>query len=59
MLDARGVNVTYFRWRSVDGRVFLFGRALSTEEYDKATRIAEGIENVVSVVNLAKIRAKD
>ena len=58
-LDARGVNVTNFRWRSVGGRVFLFGRALSADEHDKATRIAEGIKNVVSVVNLARIRAKD
>ena len=59
LLDARGVNVTNFRWRSVGGRVFLFGRALTAEEHDKATRIAGDIDDVVSVVNLAKIRAKD
>ena len=59
LLDARGVNVTNFRWRSVGGHVFLFGRALTAEEHDKATRIAEDIDNVVSVVNVAKIRAKE
>ncbi|MDP6804970.1 MAG: BON domain-containing protein [Rhodospirillales bacterium] len=59
LLDARGVNVTNFRWRSVGGHVFLFGRALTAEENDKATGIAEGIDDVISVTNVAKIRAKD
>ena len=27
LLDAKGVNVTNFRWRAVGGHVFLFGRA--------------------------------
>ena len=27
LLDGRGVNVTNFRWRSVGGHVYLFGRA--------------------------------
>jgi len=41
-LDARGVYSTNLRWRSVGGRVFLFGRALSQGEHDKAVRIAHG-----------------
>lgn len=59
LLDGEGVNVTNFRWRSVGGNVFLFGRALSASEHDKATVIVQDIANVVSVVNLAKIRSKE
>lgn len=56
--EAKGVNVTNLRWRSVKGRVFLFGRALSKSEHDKATQIAKGVSGVVSVVNRAKIKPK-
>ena len=56
--EAKGVNVTNYRWRSVKGRVFLFGRALTKAENDKATEIAKGISGVVAVVNRAKIKPK-
>lgn len=56
LLDAKGVNVTNFRYRSVGGHVFLFGRALSAAEKSKATEIVRDIENVRSVKNLAKVR---
>lgn len=55
-LDAKGVNVTNFIYRSVGGHVFLFGRALSSGEKSKATEIARDIENVHSVKNLAKVK---
>ena len=58
LLDAKGVNVTNFRWRSVGGKVFLFGRALSQAEKEKATKVVRTIKNVVSVKNLAKVRPK-
>jgi hyperosmotically inducible periplasmic protein len=58
LLDAGGVNVTNFRWRSVGGHVFLFGRALSKAEKDKSTKIVKEIKNVLSVKNLALVRAK-
>lgn len=58
LLDGTGVNVTNFRWRAVGGHVVLFGRALSKAEHDKATKIVQGIKNVVSVKNLAKIKPK-
>ncbi|NQV60561.1 MAG: BON domain-containing protein [Alphaproteobacteria bacterium] len=58
LLDAAGVNVTNFRYRSINGHVFLFGRALSTQEKSKAAAIVRNIENVRSVKNLAKVRAK-
>lgn len=58
LLDAKGVNVTNFRWRSVGGKVFLFGRALSRKEKDKATAVVKEIKNVTSVKSLTKIKPK-
>jgi len=57
-IEGKGVNVTNWRWRSVKGRVFLFGRALTKDEHAKAAQIAKGVSGVVSVVNRAKIRPK-
>ncbi|HEC14618.1 MAG TPA: BON domain-containing protein [Rhodospirillales bacterium] len=59
LLDASGVNVTNFRWRSVDGHVYLFGRAFSQKERDKAARIVRGIKNVRSLTNRVMVRAKN
>ena len=58
LLDASGVNVTNFRWRSVGGHVYLFGRALSAAENAKATQIVRGIKDVVSVTNHVEVRPK-
>ena len=58
LLDGKGVNVTNFRWRSVQGHVFLFGRALSAAEKTKAVGIVKGIEGVQSVTDHVKVRAK-
>lgn len=58
LLDGKGVNVTNFRWRSVGGQVFLFGRALSAAERDKAVAIVKGIQGVQSVTPHVKVRAK-
>ena len=58
LLDGKGVNVTNFRWRSVGGRVFLFGRALSSAERDKATAIVKGIDKVIGVTSRIKVRPK-
>jgi len=58
LLDGKGVNVTNFRWRSVGGRVFLFGRALSAAERDKANAIVKGIDKVTSVTSRVKVRPK-
>ncbi|MBL6946794.1 MAG: BON domain-containing protein [Rhodospirillales bacterium] len=59
LLDAGGVNVTNFRWRSVDGHVFLFGRALSKAESEKAATVVKDIENVINVTNRVKIKPKE
>lgn len=58
LLDATGVNVTNFRWRSVQGNVFLFGRALSKPELDKAIVVVRGIENVTAVTSRVKVVPK-
>ncbi|MBF0247517.1 MAG: BON domain-containing protein [Alphaproteobacteria bacterium] len=58
LLDAKGVNVTNFRWHSVGGHVFLFGRALSKAELDKAVRVVKDIENVTQVTERVNIRPK-
>jgi len=58
LLDAQGVNVTNFRWRSVDGHVFLFGRALNQTELSKAISVVKGIKNVTSVKSRVMIRPK-
>ncbi len=59
LLDGQGVNVTNFRWRSVGGRVFLFGRALSNPELKKAIGIVRSIKNVTGVTSRVKVRAKE
>ncbi|CCQ72198.1 BON domain-containing protein [Magnetospira sp. QH-2] len=58
-LDASGVNVTNFRWHSLEGHVFLFGRALSRGELDKATGIARGIDGVRKVTSRVAVRPRD
>ena len=59
LLDGQGVNVTNMRWRSVQGHVFLFGRALSSDERNKAVGIVKGIKNVLSVTSRIFVRAKN
>ena len=58
LLDGQDVNVTNFRWRSVGGHAYLFGRALSSAERSKAISIVKGIKNVVSVTSRVKVRPK-
>jgi len=58
LLDAKAVNVTNFRWRSIGGHVFLFGRAFTKDELNKAVNVVKGIENVTKVTNRVKIKPK-
>ena len=58
LLDAGGVSVTNYRYRSVGGRVFLLGRALSNAELKKALGIVKGIDGVKSVKSRIFVRAK-
>ncbi len=59
LLGGTDVNITNFRWRSVGAHVFLFGRALSKAEHEKATKIVKEIEGVQSVTSRAKVRPKE
>jgi len=58
LLDAGGVSVTNYRWRSIGGDVFLFGRALSAAEKAKAENVVGGIKGVKSITNRVFVRAK-
>ena len=58
LIDAKGVNVTNFRWRSVGGHVFLFGRALSKDELKKAIAVVKDIKNVTQVTARVKVVPK-
>jgi len=58
LLEGKGVNVTNFRWRSVGGHVFLFGRALSKTELNKAIKIVKGIKGVSIVTSRIKVKSK-
>jgi len=58
LLDAGGVSVTNFRYRSVGGRVFLLGRALSRAELKKAIGIVKTIKGVSSVKSHVFVRSK-
>jgi len=58
LLEGKNVNVTNFRWRSVGGHVFLFGRALSKTELSKAIKIVKGIKGVSQVTSRVKVKAK-
>lgn len=58
LLDAKGVNVTNFRWRSVGGHVFLFGRALSKPELKKAVDTVKTIKGVTKVTERVKVKPK-
>jgi len=59
LLDGKGVNVTNFRWRSVGGHVFLFGRALSNDERKKAVSIVIDIDGVSKVTDRTIVKPKE
>ena len=58
LASTTGVSHTNWRWRSVNGTLYLFGRALSQAEMNKVVSIARDTENVRRVVNHAFVRAK-
>jgi len=58
LLEAKNVNVTNFRWRSVSSHVFLFGRALEKSEIGRAVDVVKGIKGVTNVTTHVKVRAK-
>lgn len=53
-----GVDHTNWRYRSVNGVLYLFGRALSQGEMDKVIAIAKDTKDIQQVVNHAFVREK-
>ncbi len=58
LVSAKGVSHTNWRWHSVNGTVFLFGRSLSKAESTKVEQLVKSIDNVVGVVDRAKVKPK-
>ena len=58
LASTSGVSHTNWRWRSVNGTLYLFGRALSKGEMNKVVSIAKDTENVRKVVNHTFVRPK-
>ena len=56
-IDAKGVNVTNFRWRSVLGTVYLIGRARGAWERDTVIATIRETEGVKGVVPFIEIKA--
>lgn len=59
LLSASGVSSLNYRWRSVNGSVYLLGRALSEAEHDKVKRMVGEIDDVREVVSHVEVRPKD
>lgn len=58
IMAEKGVSHTNWRWHSVDGTVYLFGRSLSKAESAKVESLAKSTDNVVRVVDRAKVKPK-
>jgi osmotically-inducible protein OsmY len=56
LLAADGVKSVNFRYRAVNGTVYLFGRAHSQAELDKAMAEARSTDNVRRVVSHVQVR---
>ena len=56
MVSTAGVSHTNWRYNSVNGVMYLFGRALSQAEMNKVISIAKNTENVRKVVNHAIVK---
>lgn len=57
LVTSAGVSHTNWRYDSVNGTLYLFGRALSKAEMNKVVAIAKDTTNVRKVVNYAFVRA--
>lgn len=59
LLAAKGVNSLNYRWRSVDGRVFVTGRALSADEHEKVKAVINDTEDVSSVTSHIVVQPRE
>ena len=53
------INSFNLRWHSVNGVVYMFGRARSQQERDKALQIARSVKGVRDVIDHIVVRAPD
>jgi osmotically-inducible protein OsmY len=56
LLTESGIKSGNFRWRAVNGTAYLFGRAHSQAELDRALTLTRTTENVKSVVNHVRVQ---
>lgn len=56
LLAESAVKSVNLRWRCVNGTVYLFGRAHSQAELNKAIELVRGTENVKRVVNHVRVQ---
>src|SRR3989449_8840405 len=58
LLAAKGISSLKYRWRSVQGVVYLIGGAESREEMNKVLVLAREMDGVRKLVNHVRIRTK-
>jgi len=56
LLDEEDINSVNMRWRSVNGTVYLFGRALSEQEQRDSIDVIKDVKGVRRVINRQFIR---
>ncbi len=56
LLTESGIKSVNFRWRAVNGTAYLFGRAHSQAELDRALALTRETENVKRVVNHVRVQ---
>jgi len=56
LLDEEDINSVNMRWRSVNGTIYLFGRALSEQEQQDAIEIIKDVKGVRRVINRQFVR---
>jgi osmotically-inducible protein OsmY len=55
LVGAKGIKSINFRWQSVNGTIYLIGRARSRSELDSVIAIIKDTEDVKAVVNHAEV----
>ena len=59
ILAAVGTSLVDYRWRSINGTVYLLGVAQSREEYDKVYDAVRGLDEVERLIPHVRIKTKE
>ncbi len=59
IIGASSTSVVNYRWRSINGTVYLLGIAQSREEYDTVYDAVRGLDEVERLIPHVRIKAKD